>query len=150
MYNFEGKRILLTGASKGLGAVTAKAFADNGAKMVITARSADLLDKLKNSLHNPDKHLAFVADLTQPDKSKELVKESETHLGGIDVVIHCAGGGLGLKDPLLSLQDFRKWVCERRIKTKNLKPKTEKKQKIKIRKQKMPKVRYFARWKENG
>ncbi len=108
MYNFEGKRILLTGASKGLGAVTAKAFADNGAKMVITARSADLLDKLKNSLHNPDQHLAFVADLTQPNKSKELVKESERHLGGIDVVIHCAGGGLGLKDPLLSLQDFRK------------------------------------------
>ena len=108
MYNFEGKRVLLTGASKGLGAVTAKAFADNGAKMVITSRSADLLDKLKNSLHNPDKHLTFVADLTQPNKSKELVKESERHLGDIDVVIHCAGGGLGLKNPLLSLQDFRK------------------------------------------
>ena len=51
--------------------------------------------------------MAFAADLTQPEKIIELIEESENFLGGFDVIIHVAGGGLGLRDPLLTLEDFR-------------------------------------------
>ena len=107
MYKFENKKILLTGASKGLGCICAKAFAENGAQLLITARSIEQLEQLRQSLPNPDKHMAFAADLTQPEKIIELIEESENFLGGFDVIIHVAGGGLGLRDPLLTLEDFR-------------------------------------------
>ena len=107
MYKFENKKILLTGASKGLGSICAKAFAENGAQLLITARSIEQLEQLRQSLPNPDKHMAFAADLTQPEKIIELIEESENFLGGFDVIIHVAGGGLGLRDPLLTLEDFR-------------------------------------------
>ena len=107
MYKFENKKILLTGASKGLGCICAKAFAENGAQLLITARSIERLEQLRQSLPNPDKHMAFAADLTQPEKIIELIEESENFLGGFDVIIHVAGGGLGLRDPLLTLEDFR-------------------------------------------
>lgn len=107
MYKFENKKILLTGASKGLGSICAKAFAENGAQLLITARSIEQLEQLRQSLPNPDKHMTFAADLTQPEKIIELIEESENFLGGFDVIIHVAGGGLGLRDPLLTLEDFR-------------------------------------------
>ena len=108
MYKFENKKILLTGASKGLGCICAKAFAENGAQLLITARSIELLEQLRQSLPNPDKHMVFAADLTQPEKITELIEESENFLGGFDVIIHVAGGGLGLRDPLLTLEDSRR------------------------------------------
>ena len=108
MYKFENKKILLTGASKGLGCICAKAFAENGAQLLITARSIDLLEQLRQSLPNPDKHMVFAADLTQPEMIIELIEESENFLGGFDVIIHVAGGGLGLRDPLLTLEDSRR------------------------------------------
>ena len=108
MYKFENKKILLTGASKGLGCICAKAFAENGAQLLITARSIEQLEQLRQSLPNPDKHMAFAADLTQPEKITELIEESENFLGGFDVIIHVAGGGLGLRDPLLTLEDSRR------------------------------------------
>ena len=106
MGKFKDKKVLITGASKGLGYVSAKAFAGHGARLVITGRSAELLEELKCSLPNPDHHMSFVGDLTQPDQIAQLVELGENFLGGIDIIIHCAGGGLGLKDPLLSLEDF--------------------------------------------
>ena len=108
MYKFENKKILLTGASKGLGCICAKAFAENGAQLLITARSIELLEQLRQSLPNPDKHMVFAADLTQPEKITELIEESENFLGGFDVIIHVAGGGLGLRNPLLTLEDSRR------------------------------------------
>ena len=52
--------------------------------------------------------MVFAADLTQPEKITELIEESENFLGGFDVIIHVAGGGLGLRDPLLTLEDSRR------------------------------------------
>jgi len=108
LYHFENKKILVTGASKGLGLVCAKAFAAYGAQLVITARTKEELERLKYSLPNPDSHMVFSADLTKTKNIAELVEESENFLSKFDVVVHVAGGGLGLKDPLLALEDLRK------------------------------------------
>lgn len=108
MSNLKGKKVLITGASKGLGLVCAKAFAKEGAQLVLTARSEDELESLKKSLTNAKKHLTFAADLTQKGAVKKLIDKSKDFFGEFDVILHVAGGGLGLRDPLLSPEDFEK------------------------------------------
>ena len=53
---FEGQLALVTGASRGIGAATALALARNGAHVVITARSADGLEKLEEQIHEAGGH----------------------------------------------------------------------------------------------
>jgi len=108
MYKLERKKILITGASKGLGYVCAKAFAKEGAHLVMTARSMERLEQLRESLPNPEEHMIFAADLTQSEKISELIEISGNFLGNFDTIMHVAGGGLGLRDPLLTSEDFRK------------------------------------------
>jgi len=103
-----GKRILITGASKGLGAVAARAFAERGARLVLTARSQDELEQVRKSSTNPEQHLCLPADLLEAGKIEPVVNRATEFLGGIDVVLHAAGGGLGLKDELLAHGDFLK------------------------------------------
>jgi NAD(P)-dependent dehydrogenase (short-subunit alcohol dehydrogenase family) len=103
-----GKRILITGASKGLGAVAARAFAERGARLVLTARSQDELEQVRKSCTNPEQHLCLPADLLKGEGIEPGVNRATEFLGGIDVVLHAAGGGLGLKDELLAHGDFLK------------------------------------------
>jgi 3-oxoacyl-[acyl-carrier protein] reductase len=102
MEEFQGKNILITGASKGLGYVCAKAFEGTGARLVITARSSDKLEKLRNSFSDPSKHLVFEGDLAYPKNIEALVNKGLEHTGGFDIVLHVLGGGYGFRDPLLT------------------------------------------------
>ena len=103
-----GKRILVTGASKGLGAVAAQAFAERGARLVLTARSRDKMEEVRQSCKDPDRHLSIPANLLAAKEIQPLVHQAAEFLGGIDVVLHAAGGGLGLKDEFLTHGDFLK------------------------------------------
>jgi 3-oxoacyl-[acyl-carrier protein] reductase len=103
-----GKRILITGASKGLGAVAARAFAERGARLALTARSQDALEQVRQSCRNADQHLCIPANLLEAATIEPGVNRAADFLGGIDVVLHAAGGGLGLKDDLLAHADFLK------------------------------------------
>ena len=97
----QNKRILITGASKGLGAVAAVAFAERGASLVLLARSQDKLESVRRSCVDPERHLCISADLLQVEEIQLSVLKAKEFLGGIDVVLHAAGGGLGFKDDLL-------------------------------------------------
>lgn len=108
MVNFSGKNIIVTGASKGFGSVCAKALATEGARLVLIARSQDLLQEVQHSCKNSSQHLAITADLSDPAQLREAVSKAEEFLGIIDVVLHVAGGGLGLRDPFLSAADLDK------------------------------------------
>lgn len=105
MYN---KRILVTGASKGLGAVAARAFAERGARIVLISRSQDKLEAVRLSCKDPERHLSIPADFLEMKQVQPAVLRAKDFLGGIDVVLHAAGGGLGLKDDLLMHGDFLK------------------------------------------
>ncbi len=102
------KNIILTGASKGFGSLCARALAANGARLVLIARSQDLLQEVQSSCENSGNHLVLAADLTDPLQLKEAVSKAEEFLGVVDVVLHVAGGGLGLRDPFLSAADLDK------------------------------------------
>jgi 3-oxoacyl-[acyl-carrier protein] reductase len=108
MKNLEGKGILITGASRGLGAMCAKALAEEDCCLVLMARSMKDLEDVRNSCRQPENHLSIALDLTDWDKlSKAMIKVKE-FLKQIDVVLHIAGGGLGMYDPFLSAEEIIK------------------------------------------
>lgn len=102
------KQILITGASKGLGSVAAQAFARRGARLVLIARSEDKLEQVRLSCKNPERHLCIAVDLLQMNTIEPAIRKAQAFLGGIDVVLHVAGGGLGLRDDFLKHEDFLK------------------------------------------
>lgn len=104
-YELKHKRVIITGASRGLGQVCAEAFAKEGSKLLLTARSQDRLEKIKESLGNPDQHRIYTGDLTKPNEIEKLI-ETAKEFGDIDVILHVMGGGLGMGDPLLKWEEF--------------------------------------------
>lgn len=106
VFNLENKHFLITGASRGLGSVCAKALSEVGAKLVLMARSKENLDNVKNSCFKPENHLVIPADLTERDQLHSGIDVARGFLKHIDAVLHVAGAGLGLRDPLLSSEDL--------------------------------------------
>lgn len=107
-FRMDDKRVLVTGASKGLGAVAARAYAEQGARVVLFARSQDRLEAVRQSCERPDAHRCVPVDLLDTGQIPAAVEQARKFLGGFDVVLHSAGGGLGLKDDLLTHEAFSK------------------------------------------
>jgi short-subunit dehydrogenase len=73
----EGKRLLLSGATGGLGRAIAEQLAANGANLVLSSRKQADLEQLRDSLPGgADRHQAIVADLAQEGAPEELVREA--------------------------------------------------------------------------
>lgn len=89
-----GRRALVTGASSGLGLATARALAANGVSVVLASRSRERLDAAAATVVPSDGatvHVA-VADVSDPDATRDLVTRSIELLGGVDIVVANAGG----------------------------------------------------------
>ncbi|MEV0673496.1 SDR family oxidoreductase [Mycobacterium sp. NPDC050441] len=87
-----GKRILLTGASSGIGEVAAEKFAAKGATVVAVARRQELLDDLVGRITAKGGDArAHAVDLSDLDAIDELVATIERDLGGVDILINNAG-----------------------------------------------------------
>jgi len=90
--DLRGKRILLTGASSGIGEAAAEKFARRGATVVAVARRQDLLDAVVERITAAGGDAkARACDLSDLDALDELVAEVEQDLGGIDILINNAG-----------------------------------------------------------
>tara|TARA_B100000315_G_C14510319_1_gene556637 strand:- start:451 stop:1224 length:774 start_codon:yes stop_codon:yes gene_type:complete len=105
-FNFVDKRVLVTGASRGLGQVCANEFARRGARVVLSGRDSKRLEEVRMALPSLDKHMIFAGDLQFPEVIEKLVDASKAFLGGLDIVVHVAGGGLGFRDPLLNWEQL--------------------------------------------
>ena len=103
---FLGKRILITGASKGLGSVCFQEFAKRGARLAISGRSQGNLEELLKNTNIPDSHTAIASDLSQLSSVQEFVKKGLEFLGGVDIIIHALGGGYGFSDPILNWEQI--------------------------------------------
>ncbi|MEB4208647.1 SDR family oxidoreductase [Mycobacterium sp. 94-17] len=87
-----GKRILLTGASSGIGEAAAEQFARAGATVAVVARRQDLLDALAERITAAGGDaLSLPCDVSDMDAVDALVADVEKRLGGIDILINNAG-----------------------------------------------------------
>lgn len=80
----EGKTALVTGGTKGIGRAIADRLAQDGAKVVVTARNRPIEDDRQ--------HHFIAADLTQPEDASKLAHEVAETLGGLDILVNNVGG----------------------------------------------------------
>jgi NAD(P)-dependent dehydrogenase (short-subunit alcohol dehydrogenase family) len=92
MFDFNGKTVLVTGASYGLGEAFALAFADAGAGLVLTARSTELLDTVGAACRDRGSKVTVVAgDVSLEDDVHRVVEAGVDAHGRIDVLVNNAG-----------------------------------------------------------
>ena len=88
-----GRRALVTGGSKGLGAAIARELVGEGVRVAICARNGDEVDAVAEELRASGGIVhAQAADVTEPEQVRELVARSAEALGGIDFLVNNAGG----------------------------------------------------------
>jgi len=102
MFSYRGSTALVTGASKGIGAVFAEHLAARGMNLVLTARSLDELERLAKRLTDTYgvKSVALNADLADPEATHWIAAELERR--GIEVDLLVNNAGLGLSGSFLS------------------------------------------------
>jgi NADP-dependent 3-hydroxy acid dehydrogenase YdfG len=84
---------LITGASSGIGAATARAAAEAGHRLVLAARSEDKLQALASELGGDERAIAVRCDVTEWDDNERLVQAALDAFGRLDVVFANAGFG---------------------------------------------------------
>ena len=92
MFNYNGKVVVVSGASSGLGKQMARAFAKQGANLVITARRIEKLEELSNEIKAMGVDcLPIKCDVTNVAEVNEAARVAEEHYGKVDVLVNCAG-----------------------------------------------------------
>ncbi|WP_309891249.1 SDR family oxidoreductase [Archangium sp.] len=100
--DFQEKVVLITGASSGIGRAAAKAYASQGAHLVLAARREPQLQDVAREVEALGvRALPVRCDITQPEDVARLMRETETAFGGLDLLINNAG--LGLYGPVEAL-----------------------------------------------
>jgi NAD(P)-dependent dehydrogenase (short-subunit alcohol dehydrogenase family) len=94
-----GKVALITGGTSGIGADTARLFANEGAKVVISGRSKEKGQALAKTIGKGT--LYFEADITQEDEIRKTIEFTVAELGNLDILFNNAGGPVGAPLDLL-------------------------------------------------
>jgi NAD(P)-dependent dehydrogenase (short-subunit alcohol dehydrogenase family) len=86
---FDGRIAIVTGASDGIGRVTAEMLAARGARVAIFARTTAALDAIAAS--HEERMLAVSGDVSDPDAIEHLFAATESRFGSCDLLVNCAG-----------------------------------------------------------
>lgn len=91
-FEIAGRRALVTGASSGIGAGLATALAKTGATVGLAARRTERLHGVLDAClaHSPRSRMWSV-DLARPEAADELAEAARLELGGVDLLVNCAG-----------------------------------------------------------
>jgi NADP-dependent 3-hydroxy acid dehydrogenase YdfG len=99
--------LLITGASSGIGAATARQAVAGGYRVALAARRADKLEALVDELGGADKALAIRCDVTDKASQQRMVADALGHFGRIDAVF--ANAGIGGKPGGFCAADSEVW-----------------------------------------
>lgn len=92
-FRFDGHVVVVTGASRGIGAEVAAAFAAAGARLVIHGRDASALEEQRRRLSAAGSDVVCVqGDVRRPETAEALVEVALDSYGGIDILVNNAGG----------------------------------------------------------
>ena len=103
--SLDGKTAIVTGASSGIGAATAKALREAGMRVAVGARRVDLLEG----------DFAHELDVTDPDSCARFVDAAVEALGGLDMLVNNAGGALGRYPFWESSEEDEEWMLEANV-----------------------------------
>lgn len=109
MYNpfsLSGKKIIITGASSGIGRQCAIDCSKMGATVILVARNEKRLKETQKEMQQSERHSYYSIDLGQLDRIKELVETIVVTHGKLDGFIHAAGIEKTLPVKLLSIDDY--------------------------------------------
>ncbi|WP_308013338.1 SDR family NAD(P)-dependent oxidoreductase [Streptomyces beigongshangae] len=97
LFGLSGRRVLVTGGTRGLGEQIVRLLAAEGARVATCARTAEDLDVLRKSLASPGSGQLFTRalDVTAPERLEGFVAAAARRFGGLDGVVASAGGSRG-------------------------------------------------------
>jgi short-subunit dehydrogenase len=104
----QGKSVLVTGASSGIGAAVARELAIHGANLVLAARRRDRLEALAAELGARVRVVPVEVDVTRDGSVEEAVAAAERAFGGLDIAIANAGFAVTGRFDRLSVDDYRR------------------------------------------
>jgi NAD(P)-dependent dehydrogenase (short-subunit alcohol dehydrogenase family) len=124
LFSLAGRKALVTGASRGIGAVIAVAFARAGADVALTARTEAGLAETAREIRGLGRQAVEIpADLSNRDAAEDSVRVALEELGQLDIVVNNAGGS-SFMTPFLDLRpsgwdkvlrlnlDATMWICQ--------------------------------------
>ena len=88
---FKDKTVVITGGSDGIGAATARLFAEAGANLVLVARSRKNLEAIAAELRDKARVEIFPMDVTDADACVDLFKKAVFEFGSVDILVNNAG-----------------------------------------------------------
>lgn len=106
MGELEGKGVLVTGGTTGLGLAMARRFLHEGASVAITGRDPELGSAAEGDLGGLGRVRFLRADAADPSQVRESVKDAVAFLGGLDVLVNNAGVGVVAGALETPLEDF--------------------------------------------
>jgi gluconate 5-dehydrogenase len=103
-FRLDGKVALVTGGSKGIGLAMACALGINGAKVIISSRKADELQKVVEKMNKQGLDFSWIqADVTNKEQVDNMVNEIIERHGQLDILVNNAG--MNIRKPLVEIEE---------------------------------------------
>ena len=110
-FRLEDKVAIVTGASSGLGVAFARALAEAGSDVVLTARRADRLEQTARLVEERGRRaVAVAADVSLPEAADRIVEAAMAEFGHVDVLVNNAGKGTAVPATREAPQQFREVI----------------------------------------